>query len=44
MVIVIGLTSGIAAMLTALAELIDFQSLIHPYYVYYIDYDESTYS
>uniref|UniRef100_A0A2S2NQH5 Lysine histidine transporter 1 n=1 Tax=Schizaphis graminum TaxID=13262 RepID=A0A2S2NQH5_SCHGA len=44
MVIVIGLTSGIAAMLTALAELIDVQSLIHPYYVYFIDYEESTYS
>lgn len=44
MVIFVGLTSGTLAMLTALAELIDLQSLIRPYYVYYIHSEENTYS
>lgn len=44
MVIFVGLTIGTLAMLTALAELIDFESLIRPYYEYYVDSEENTYS
>jgi len=44
MVIFVGLTSGTLAMLTALAEVIDLQSLIRPYYEYFMDSEESTFS
>ncbi|XP_025207479.1 amino acid transporter AVT3B-like [Melanaphis sacchari] len=43
MVIVVGLTSGTVAMLTALIELFDLESLINPFFVNLINSEENTY-